>query len=446
MAFKKTPSSSKRPAKGSKAAFRPLSNVGKVISPTGVCALLSVAAHAVLFAYGPRTGFSWAAATQSQSGESGSPQETVVPLVQLSAAEQSRLPSFAQPRRAPSTTGLGNLSLPSGIPSVPNTSIPKQQAARPFPSPTLSQPNQRRIPNLNRTIPNLTRTQPPRGPIQFPIPSFPTARIRQTSPTVVVPDSLSPDTSDRSASSAAPGVDAADDLPTLESGVAALGTQNIPEPPGTSSAANEDTPDIGSGLSSSGSTEDGPSVAVIVEDPNLLSMATAQGNPDIISSDLAAANTYNDALISGDAVEDKIKAWESGVVQNKGAIATAEVTVTVDSGFKACREIPPQDGLLGVVINPDGTQEELEVLQSTGYDVINRTAVSTVKASDFGPVEAPTQYKVEVDVIYGEGCVTLDDAENLVEAPAEGEATNPAPTSQSSQESSDGEADSNSPE
>ncbi|MEO1620865.1 MAG: hypothetical protein AAFU53_07495, partial [Cyanobacteria bacterium J06632_3] len=176
-----------------------LTRIVNVVSPTGIGVLLSIGAHAAFIAFGPRANFSFAAL--SEAAQQQDAEETIVPVVQLTEAERSRLPSFAQPRRLPpSPTGLGSLSLPSGLPSISNNRIVRTPtAARPLPSPTLRRPRQ--IPSLRTTLnPSISR---PRQPVN---------RVTQR-PAISVPIITTPPPPRRTAT--LPSVDSST-LPNLE--------------------------------------------------------------------------------------------------------------------------------------------------------------------------------------------------------------------------------------
>ena len=107
-----------------------------------------------------------------------------------------------------------------------------------------------------------------------------------------------------------------------------------------------------------------------------------------------------------DYAQTKREEWLSETAAGKDTIDRAEAELTIDSNFKVCKDIPPARGLIGVVVNPDGSKEAAEVLSSTGYDILNRQALDAVAYNDFGQPTAPTQYEVSIDVTYNpQGCV-----------------------------------------
>ena len=384
------------------AAIRPFLKTAKVISPTSIAVFLSVGAHAVLLAFGPRTDFSFAAL--SQAAQEADAEETIVPLVELTPAEQNRLPSFAQPRQQPpSTADFGNLSLPSGLPFVPNTSIPKARRVptNPFPNATRTQ----------RTI--QPRTQLPR-PLPFPTLSLPSSITRPRPPELsVLP---TPSTIPLPSDSEATGADSEQDSDATSTGSA---TDLLPQLEANPSigeaiarferARSAGVPDIGDRLATNPSASEQVDADVSVNDPPVdsandpvrapeeIAIAPAQGNVER----LLDSYTYDNADTSADAAEANAAEWLASSASDKQDIVTDSAALTIDSEFKAClNENPPVDGLIGVVVNPDGTQEDLAVLKSTGYDLLNRQAIDAVERNNFGDSAVPVQYQVEIAVTY----------------------------------------------
>jgi TonB family protein len=378
-------------------AARPIARVTKSISPTGIGVLLSVVAHLALLAFGPRTDFSFAALSQAAQETE---EETIVPLVQLTPAERNRLPSFAQSRlQSPNPNGLGSLALPSGLPSVPNTSLPRRQAVPANPFPSATSPFNRRTPQpLNRTLPsnvpvagapnrlNLGVRQPPRVSVVVPnTPAVPPA-----------PAIEPPAPSDNSNANTRP--DPTDGLPQLEPGMSIAEALESTEARGTRTV-----PDIGDQIPAGepGGEAGGEAVEIPVEESPEVAAAPTQP-----STEPLLGSGYDETNVSEEAAQATTEAWIAAIAQNQSDLATATAELTIDSEFKACRETPPANGRVGVVVNPDGSQSDAQVLKSTGYDVLNRQALAAVERYDFGQLEAPTQYQVNIEVLYNsEGCV-----------------------------------------
>ncbi|MGC1307669.1 MAG: hypothetical protein WA885_10590 [Phormidesmis sp.] len=397
-----------------KSALRPAAKVGKVISPTGVGVLLSVGAHAALLIFGPQTDLSLAASDPSAQGFDT--EETIVPLVQLSAAERNRLPNFAQPRLpVPNPADLNQLSLPSGLPSLPNTtnSLTRRRiAANPFPAATLPQPQNSAIAPIRSIIPSYTLPKPP-SVGNLGISTAPRAPGGVTfDPSLNLPASPSPADTGNEPNNASPSPD--DQLPVLEPTVNTAQILEGLEQRSTSEGSSRDIGDFAANLPANRQTdaeENEASVDVNVEPPSQIATATAQGAPGLLQN----GNEYDDFAVTEEEAAKNTEAWLLATAKGKEDVIEQDTAeFTIDSGFKACREVPPADGLIGVVVNPDGSQEAATVLKSIGYDVLNRLALSQLEYQEFSP-EAPTQYQVTVKVNYKpENCV-----EDLPDAPTE---------------------------
>ncbi|MEL6602913.1 MAG: energy transducer TonB [Cyanobacteria bacterium J06614_10] len=410
-----------------KSAPKPLRRFASLLNPTAVGVLLSVGAHVAIIAYGPRANFSFAALTEA--AQQADAEETIVPLVQLTPAEQSRLPSFAQPRRSPpNPAGLGSLSLPPGLPSISNSRILRTPtAARPLPSPTttLPRPTARQVPSFRTSInPSVLR---PRQPVNLPTarpapsvsviptpsPNTPTdalPTLEPADPSITVPDDVAglllpsgeqDGNQDGNNGSAGNGGTAAD-LQGQRPG------QSIDEALRAQEAAGQDNDQEvasseGSDASASSANpgeESGEEIAV--EPADVIETAPAQGNADRLLSGFE----YDPTGVDDVTAQENLEAWLISSAENKGEVSTDTAELTIDSNFKVCKEVPPARGLIGVIVNPDGTQESAQVLKSIGYDLLNRQALDAVAYSDFGQPETPTQYQVSIDVNYSpEGCV-----------------------------------------
>ncbi|MEM9092415.1 MAG: hypothetical protein AAGC93_27245 [Cyanobacteria bacterium P01_F01_bin.53] len=441
MALPDSPKKNTRfPAKAAKSK-KAKSKITKVLSPAGVGVVLSVGAHLGLLFFG--TPSDAVLSALDSPAEQSQAEEREVPLVQLTPAERNRLPDFAQPRRQPTSnpTGLGTFSLPSGLPSIPNTSVPRAVVpAKPFPSasatPTFPRQNRQTITRAQQPTPA------PRVPLSFTLPSIPLSSLgvgRRPSVSVVTPEEL-PDVPPQSASLPANGTPgagirggtqgeaqgsantqgstqngSADDLlPRLNSGVtdsglsiaealdqtevAAGGTGEDLEN-GNSGSSAVTPPDIARNLPPSG--QDVPAEEIPVDTPDLAT-PSAQGDALL----LAGNNEYNPIAVTEEDAEALELQWLERTAEGLEEVATETTELNINSEFKACREDPPVNGRLGVVVNPDGSRSEPTVLKSTGYGTLNRLAVLTLEYEEFDTPDVPTQYKVDVLVKYEpEGCV-----------------------------------------
>jgi len=414
----------------------PFFKAARVVTPTGIGVLLSVGAHAALIAYGPRTNFSFAALTQEDLA--ANPEETIVPIVQLSAAEQNRLPSFAQPRRPPTSTGLSSLQLPSGLPSFPSSPTIRRRPvpSQPIPSPTTKKPKP--VAPLNQALPNSTFQ-----PYRFNFPVVPSPVPSRPAATAVLPTPPTPaGNSSPTAPSQVPLVD--------ENGLPILSGAELPESSNTairtqagepSSKPSSDTRGLSDALQgtqeavvsfnlpddsatdpeSSGenaASETGEEITV-ENSSGAIAVAPAEGNPSLL---LRGSNTYSSIGVSEEEAQENLQAWLEANNVNSDQVATQEKEITIESGFKACRDVRPENGLIGILVNPDGSRESVETIKSTGYGSINSLALSTLEYEEFDQPDVPTLYKVDVNVVYEpEGCVD-DLPDTSADTPVEGSA------------------------
>ena len=340
-----------------------------------------------------------------------------MPVVELTDAERNRLPSFAQPRRTPPTpTGLNSLALPPGLPSVVSP-IPQQRRpspARRNPTPTPQTRTRQRLPQT------ITRA-PLRSP-SFDPSSITTRDVPRTPPAV---DFFSQDQSrivlERSIDVAAGPISPTDGQ------TSGNGNSNLPNLGGTASDLDPgDSADyLGEVLArqnEASQTEDTESAETPTSarerllagiepqeeisrtpvDVQEVPSAPAQGN----ASRLLNGFEYSPENTDEETVATNLKEWKERIAESKANVIESEAEVTIDSQFRVCKPQAPQDGLIGVVVNPDGSQESAEVLKSTGYTLLNRQALTAIEYQEFEPSEVSTQYTVTVDVIYEpEGCV-----------------------------------------
>lgn len=407
----------------------PLIKIARVITPTGIGVLLSVGAHAALITAGPRIDLSFDELTKENL--EANPEETIVPILQLSAEERNRLPSFAQPRRPPTSTGLSSLQLPSGLPSFPSSRNIKRRSvpSQPIPSPNLSKPKP-----IGQALPNNPTTSfkldfPIRNPgISTPAPSTGTPYIPSTPAPPIPADSIN------SGEGARPITFDENGLPILNSGapnnsdaIAANGgnTEESSSNPNSTQSGGTSLSDVLAGTQGVGVTEETarsdeggePSgeageIINIENTPGQIASAPAEGDSSAL---LKGSNVYSNVGVSDAEAQENLNDWLKSTAAGQTQVETAESEITIDSGFKACREVAPVNGLIGVVVNPDGTQSSAEMLKSTGYGTLNSLALSTLEYEEFEQPAVPTQYQVEVKVVYEpQDCV-----EELPDAPDE---------------------------
>ncbi len=387
----------------------------KALSPTAIAVLLSIGAHALFIALAPRANFSFAALTEAAQQQEA--EETIVPLVELTPAERNRLPGFAQPRQLqPTPTGLGSLALPSGLPglsNIPPRSISPSTARRiPSPTPQTQTTRQQQLDNIRRASQappgfdpsRITTRTVPLPPVDFFTPSQ-SAELT-IDPEAAAAQGQSDGQNPGSAGTAQPNPGgSAEDLgrPQVTGDLLAsiLAEQN-------SQATGNDS----NGTDSEGGAVESPETPVqgtdIAVQAEPVEPAPAQGNP----TRLLNGFTYDPRDVDEAAAAENLEAWLAESTENKGEVDSETVELTVDSQFKVCKEVEPGNGLIGVIVNPDGTQENATVLKSIGYDVLNRQALTAIENEDFGQPEQTTLYQVAINVIYEpEGCVdTLPEA------------------------------------
>ncbi|PZO55750.1 MAG: hypothetical protein DCF15_09950 [Phormidesmis priestleyi] len=413
-----------------KSALRPVIRATKLTGPTTVGVLISVGAHVLLLAFGPRTAFSFKALTQA--AQAADAQETIVPLVQLSPAEQNRLPNFAQPQLPSNLNGLSSLSLPPGLPLVPNTKIPTAQSrpltgsqftSRPLPGSSITSDQLRQLEagrlsqgfKIGTTFPGLSpggRTSSALGlgnrqSVEIPVsPPMPPASIAPTAPANASPTPLA-----NGSGPAAPS--AIDLLPQFEPNQNTISFGDAVARANDQPNAGANPPDIGDRIPASGSPNAAQTPAGNSDDnSSAIARVPAQGN----FSQLAQDFVYNSADVSEDAAQKNAAEWLQTTAEGKGEnIAQASADLGIDSGFiKVCQENPPVNALIGVVVNPDGTQTDLTLLKRTGYPILDRQAINAVSYADLDTAAVPTQYQVNINVDYSpQGCVeNLPDADN----------------------------------
>lgn len=428
-----------------KSTLRPFGVAGRAIGPTGIGVLLSVGAHAVFIAASAqgRIGGGGGGGGLFQAFDEAANEERIVPIVQLTPAERSRLPAFAQPRRAPSST-TGSLELPPGLraptasigqrrPPTPAAQLPSPTTPRQFPpSPPINEVLENLKARVARATPN---TPPPRPPASINIPSrTPPSAYIQTAPSVSV-GSIEDLNSENSAS---PGSAADLGQPDADSGLPEVEPlsnrellarmQGLPNQPTTppeatppSNNEGESAPEIIAPPDTNTQGSEGIDIPVENSNPEVVSLALNPANGD--AAELQDELTYDSRLTSESAVDEKIAAWSGALAEQKGALPQAQTEVEINAAFKACRTNPPIDGLIGAVIQPGGEIETLEVLRNTGYETINLRAREAVENYDFSSVSEPTEYRIEVKVNYdAENCV---DTENLRKRLIEGAADSP---------------------
>ncbi len=415
-----------------KSTLRPLGAAGKSISPTGIGVLLSVGAHVLLIATASAQGSSGGSGGGLFSAFDEAAEEKIVPIVQLTPAERSRLPTFAQPQPDPlSSSSLSSLELPPGL-LAPNATLRQGRTPIPagrMPSTTLSQQFAATSP-IDSVLGQLKRQRiaaapaQPRTPLSFNIPrGSPPPVYFPPDSSVVVPPPPSGGTNGSipvpSGSSLDLGQLDSSGLPPLKPQSTAdilaglQGTQGQPDStpdkaPTTGPGENSDGPvETPTGEDDNGKTESAETSPENNGSDKVTTLALDPANGD--AADLQDALAYDSRLTADDAVAAKVEDWSNRVVADKGALPQAEAEVTIQDAFKACRTNPPINGLVGVIVNPGGEIDTSDVLKSTGYETLNLRAQDAIMNLDFSDVDQTTDYRVRVKVNYNaDDCVDVE--------------------------------------
>ncbi|MEL6232135.1 MAG: hypothetical protein AAFR24_19695 [Cyanobacteria bacterium J06627_3] len=380
-------------------------------SPYGVAAIASLSFHGVMFAAAPR--FS-SASFAAFSDENLSGETRTVPLVTLSPAEQGRLPNFTRP----------------SLPPIPNSSATTSLRTLPSAS-TLTRPSSP-LTRSNIFDRYTNRTNISRGSRRFNNPyNLPTTN----------PPSRSARSSDRRTTivgdiPAPPrdiGQNLESDPDTLEPerGAEAEAPTGLPElPPQSENVLGTEGPETEGPETESPETENSE-VAINAEESGELTQlerlqAKFKHDPEGTSEEDATLN-YTAWLASSFEEDSETPGETSGedTGETPSEIPTADVGAVEVAALNLCVATPPNDGLVGILVAPDGTPNESVVLRSTGYEYLNQAAVDTLlEESDFPETETAVRYPFEVLVSYdAETCQTseeiIDTAQDAPSAPDE---------------------------
>lgn len=361
--------------------------------PYGVAAIASIGFHGVVFALGPA--LSDVSIAAFGDGDGGNGGEQTVPLVELSAAEQGRLPDFSNRRLA------GRVPLPNSTPpSLPLQRTPQRSTFGNLPQ--RSAGLRRSTPSIldrQRTAPSsrVSRNTPfvwsgRTGVLQPPpITDIPTPSETEQPPqadsepaastTTTGPDTAAENpTPDQDTNAEANGTDLS--LSSLEDpqGTGANGeaTGEVPSPEG------EQTPDT------SASNEADPEQVRLQELRNSL-----QWDED-----------------GTDAGEEEVDSWLASLQAVDETIIAAEVDpeIDVEANIRVCVENPPTNAIVGVLVQPDGTIADATLVKRTGYDTTDQAALNAAEAAAAeaaaAPAETPVAYQININIDHdAESCI-----------------------------------------
>ncbi len=349
--------------------------------PQWIAAIASVGFHGALFAVGP----SFSTLQGIALGASGQGEEEArrVPMIELTAEEQSRLPDFESPAYS----------------FFPDDSFPGDSSSLGalFP-PSGSRGNPPALPPLPEGLGALPRISTPRSSLGAPmtVSPFP-SRLGRNS--VVIPSIPS------GRLGRPPGANPAN-RPEIDDPAASTPTSNRPN--STPEPRAEDLrPRDEDATSTAGDS------APLREDEPAVAPEEAR------TRELIARVEYSDALTTDEESAAAETEWTTALAEQLGeAPATAEETFAVEVPYdlRLCLNPEPSTGLLGFALLPgeeEGTMNmSTTVLKSTGYPFLNQTAIQslqTLAANSETPLTPGTIYQAVVTVLYdGENCVDTE--------------------------------------
>ena len=347
--------------------------------PQWIAAIVSLSFHGALFAAGPS--FS-SLNTTALGGNNPELEERRVPLIELSAEEQSRLPDFsASPYSLfpDSNDDLFSLFPPSGnsLPLEPGSDF---GASIPIPNP--------RLPSSSFPTGISPYTFPGRSsitlsPRRSPLPSIPSGSVGRRP-------------------AASPGA----------SSTPAASTPTATSPRGTTSPGAAD-------LEPSQGNSEGNNNTSAPLNPTEPSASNAPETER--ASDLLARVEFSDAQTSTADVELAKAAWVQTVKAKLGDTVTEAsdaLTIEVPYSGRLCLEPEPTDGLVGLVGVPDEASDLklwTTVLKSTGYPFLNQAALQALQNlqqqadAEGNPLTANTLYEVVIEVDYdSQTCISRE--------------------------------------
>ncbi|MEO0985546.1 MAG: hypothetical protein AAFY20_08360 [Cyanobacteria bacterium J06639_14] len=371
----------------------------RLLHPSWLAGIISVGVHGGIFAAGPTfKGLNFQAIADLDLPE----EQRQVPLIELTSAEQQRLPDFSQSfyrfenfgdleSVSPFLWGEGTGS--SGLEKIPASSIPGGQAA------TSETPNK-----TNNSNPLFSGSLPSIPLLPPPISNYPASNPGKPPQEDTDTPATNPDVNDS-------------EVPELESSVAD-NLENLPTEPSAedleAQAANpaEDT-----------------------SQPSLDEFM-AQGNSfeDLSPEQQIQAFTYDDARTDDEGIEERFEDWFLAGKAATGNLTIALVEEPIEllipyGASGQCLEPEPHDGLIGAFIDAEGKLfGEPEILKSTGYLFLNWQAAQFIKEQEFTVVKGPAAYEFQVVVEYdSETCIVPEPGTNNAPETEPNDAANDTP-------------------
>lgn len=367
----------------------PIANLGQYLPPSlgqpqNIAVLLSLVFHGVLFAAGPSFSSLQMARSRDNSVNQSARQ---VPMVELTAEEQNRLPDFDSFAYS-LTPSQGDESQP--LPGL--NDLPGSVTTPPQPLDPLS---------------NLALPKAPLGSSSLGISPLPSSLGRSLFlpappllPRRSTPDNRPTDT-DRA----------------IAADLARRSQQNPPTPmPSPATPPNQ---------AANPNADNNPA------DSN---PGGANGLADRYT-DLRARLQHSTELTTDAEVSSASQAWLQSVAESLGetplTAASDPLTVDISYDLRICLTPPPTPGLVGLVRLPAEESDSPEIstttLKSTGYPFLNETALDAIKAQAAAadpPLSVGTLYQVVVNVNYD--AKTCLSAETLLKSRQRDTPTNPA--------------------
>lgn len=372
--------------------------------PTFIAVLTSVGIHGVLFAASP-TFSSIGLTSLAKPDELGTPTE--VPMVQLTPAEQGRLPDFSLSRLTfDPNFNQGNSAIqflpdssqtvPPGILSRPNNTTSSQ--SQPVPStnvplgnlgvrrqPITSQPSRAsgggsRTQGSGTVASNNRQSTSRQGTSQIPVGGNNSSNAsrppNRAGTSEINPDEIASRTGNRD------GMELTND-PTIStplSDVVRQGATQPNRPPST------------------------PTATARVDGNQADSQASGDLQPRV--ADFA----YNPANTSDDELAQAFGRWVE-TIQEKSGIADLQPSVIQKQSYNVpyCLPQAPTNAVVGVLINPGGeVVDDPLLLKSSGYLTLNKRALDYVRQLDFSPIQSFTALQYDMTFTYNpDTCAAL---------------------------------------
>lgn len=368
-------------------------NFKKFLTPAWLAGAISVGFHGVLFAAGPT--FSSLGFEQLTEAEEATERRNV-PLVELTAGEQERLPDFSgsfynfdefsslDPLDPLFQEGGNSSSGDRALNSQPllsprSNSLPPSGASLPFGITRLESGSSNPFPLSGGSLPGMRNRAPGGNASAGTTPAEPTNNAKP------------------------PGADA---LRTDPNGAAQVSPQEEQD-----IAANSNPTDT--------LTLEERLQAYTFDDANTNTEAIATSYDEWLESGQALAtelevgeaeairSAFAEAAEAG--ILTPVPADEAADDESTTGIVRRPIELEIEHGAGICLTKEPQKGLIGAWVGPEGKLlGEPTVIRSTGYLGLNQQAIRYVKTLDFSAVESFTGYQFEVLVTYDpENCVEV---------------------------------------